>query len=107
MPNTTRTRNGKDGSHSYAVRPNYRSLATIGWSDISDDIISQLIVTVTKAGAAVMFGVTSDGGALSLCILDQDAKLKEYPRSETEVHNFSLWLKDEYFSQPAPTPIHK
>lgn len=107
MSGTSRGGNGKDGAHSYAVRPNYRSLATISWSDISDDIISELVAAVTKNGAAVMFGVTSDGGALSLCILDQNSKLKEYPRSETEVHNFTLWLKDEYFSQPAPTPIKK
>jgi|SRR4030095_3541685 len=102
MPTTTRNGNGNNGKDSYAVRPNYRSLATISWSDIDSDIISDLVATVTKAGAAVMFGVTSDGGALSLCILDQQSKLKEYPRSETEVHNFALWLKDEYFSQPIP-----
>lgn len=107
MPNGARTSNGAHGKDSYAVRPNYRSLAVIGWADISDDIISQLVATVTSNGAAVMFGVTSDGGALSLCVLDQNSKLKEYPRSETEVHNFSLWLKDEYFSQPPLIPIKK
>lgn len=102
MSRATGNGNGSNGKGSYAVRPNYRSLATISWSDIDSDIISDLVNTVTKAGAAVMFGVTSDGGALSLCILDQQSKLKEYPRSETEVHNFVLWLKDEYFSQPIP-----
>lgn len=93
-------RNGKKAG--YSVRPNYRSVAVIGWHDIGDDIIASLIATVTNAGAAVMLSKTSDGGALAITILDGDSKLKEYPRSETEVNNFTLWLKDEYFVQPTP-----
>lgn len=93
-------RNGKkDG---YSVRPNYRSVVNIGWSDIGDDIIASLVTTVTNAGAAVMLSKTSDGGALAITVLDGDSKLKEYPRSETDVNNFVLWLKDEYFAQPTP-----
>lgn len=87
---------------SYSVRPNYRSLAAISWSDIDSDIVSSLVVAVTAAGAAVMLSKTSDGGALAITVLDGDSKLKEYPRTETEVSNFVLWLKDEYFVQPTP-----
>ena len=100
---------GKRQGNGFAVRPNYRSLAECSWRDIDSDIVCELVTTVTKAGAAVMFGVTSDGGALSLCILDNQNKIKEYPRSQTEVNDILLWLKDEYFPGGAavPTPLKK
>jgi len=96
-------RTGLAGKNGYAVRPNYRSVASLSWRDIGDDIVAGLVTTVTEAGAAVMLSVTSDGGALAITVLDGDSKVKEYPRSETEVHNFALWLKDEYFPLPLPT----
>lgn len=92
-------RNGKTDSH--VVRPNYIGLGRVNWSDIPSDMVSELVTVVTNSGAAVMFGVTADGGALSLCILDNQNKIKEYPRTETEVSSLLIWLKDEYF----PTPI--
>ena len=80
------------------VRPNTRLVRLVSWSDIPSDVVSDLVALCTKHGAAIMFGRTSDGGALSLCVLDNTNKVKEYPRDETDVHNFYTWLLDEYFS---------
>lgn len=102
MANSNNTGRKTGKSDGYNVRPNYRSLALISWHDIDSDIIASLITTVTDAGAAIMLSKTSDGGALALTVLDGESKVKEYPRTETEVHNFGLWLKDEYFAQPTP-----
>jgi hypothetical protein len=44
-----------------------------------------------------MFGRVSDGGALSVCILDRDEKIKEYPRTADEVQKLLTWLKDDYY----------
>lgn len=80
------------------VRANLRVVSRVSWADVPDDTVSSLVSLVTKNGAAIMFGVTSDGGALSLCILDNQNKVKEYPRDETEVYHILTWLRDEYFA---------
>jgi hypothetical protein len=66
-------------------------------------MVHDMVRIVTAQGAAVMFGVTSDGGALSICILDDQNKIKEYPRDEAEVGSLLTWLKDEYFPAPLST----
>jgi hypothetical protein len=71
---------------------------TVSWADIDASTIADMVRLCTKYGAAIMFGCTSDGGALSLCILDNTNKVKEYPRDETDVHNVFTWLRDEYFA---------
>lgn len=88
-------RKGKAGTP--AVRNNLRVVRSVSWSDIPASTISELVGLVTKYGAAIMFGCTSDGGAYSLCILDNQNKVKEYPRDEQDVHNILTWLRDEYF----------
>ncbi len=94
-------RNGKKDSH--VVRPNYRGLGSVSWRDISADSIAELVRLCASNSAAVMFGATSDGGALSLCILMDRDKIKEYPRTQTEIDSFLLWLSTEYFSPPLST----
>ena len=86
---------------SHVVRPNYRGLGSVGWIDIPDAVIGAMVGVVTRAGGAIMLGVTSDGGALSICILTGSSKIKEYPRTEAEVASFLQWLKEDVF----PTSI--
>lgn len=43
-----------------------------------------------------MLGRTSDGGALSVCILDGDTKIKEYPHTADEVADVVQAIIDEY-----------
>lgn len=98
-------RNGKGKANSPSVRPNLRVVASISWADIPSQLTAELVRLCTKHGAAVMFGRTSDGGALSLCILDNQNKVKEYPRDQTDVNNIFTWLRDVYFGpEPGPTP---
>lgn len=68
------------------------------WSTIDPTILRGTIDAVTKAGGAVMFGVTADGGAFSLCILQGDQKIKEYPHGTSEceetLQNITSWFVD-------------
>ena len=80
------------------VRANMRVVRAVSWIDIDSDSIVDIVCLVTKHGGAVMFGRTSDGGALSLCVLDNENKIKEYPHDLDDVHNFFTWLRDEYFA---------
>lgn len=93
------TRNGKRMAP--AMRPNLRVVSAISWDDIAPQLIAELVRLCTKHGSAIMFGRTSDGGALSICVLDNQEKMKEYPRDETDVNNIFTWLRDVYYG-PEP-----
>jgi hypothetical protein len=53
---------------------------------------------ITRAGGAIMFGLTQDGGAFSLCILSNREKLKDYPHTSEECEvrllNLEEWFVD-------------
>jgi hypothetical protein len=49
------------------------------WQDIDTKLIATAVALITTAGAAIILGITSDGGAYSLCVLDGTQKIKEYP----------------------------
>jgi len=89
--------NGK--KNGFVVRANYRNVVDRNWNDVPSDVVTELVSVCTSAGAAIMFGRTSDGGALSLCILDGDSKIKDYFREPEDLETFLAWLKDEVFPQ--------
>jgi len=101
--NPKREQQGKTNGRAVpTVRPNLRVVSNVSWRDIAPQLIADLVRIVTSNGAAIMFGVTSDGGAFSICILDNANKIKEYPRDDTEVASILSWLQNEYFVSPVP-----
>jgi len=68
------------------------------WSNIDSTVIRACIDAVTRAGGAVMLGLTSDGGAYSLCVLHDQDKIKEYPHGTVECQEMLAALT-EYFTE--------
>lgn len=79
------------------VRNNLRVVRAVSYADIDDSTIADVVRLVAGYGAAIMFGVTSDQGAFSLCVLDNENKIKEYPHTVEDFENVCHWLRDEYF----------
>ena len=77
-------------------RTNLRPVLEIHWGDIDATAIRLAIDAVTRAGGAIMVGRTSDGGALSVCILDGDTKIKEYPHTVDEATALLRAIAEEY-----------
>jgi len=77
-------------------RSNLRPVLTVYWSSIEATSIRGALDAVTRAGGAIMFGRTSDGGALSICILDRDQKIKEYPHTSEEAEEVLAAILEEY-----------
>lgn len=88
--------NSKVGPKAPMWRPNKASGDASDWSSVDAGLIRGCIDAVTKAGGAVMFGVTADGGAFSLCLLQNDEKLKDYPHSTAECEERLQALIDWY-----------
>jgi len=66
-------------------RTNLRPAIEIHWSEANAEKLRLAVDAVSRCGAAIMLGRTSDGGALSICILDGDSKIKEYPHTAEEL----------------------
>lgn len=77
-----------DARRGYTARPR----RTIDWDEIPQDRIGLLVHAVTHAGAAIMLGRTSDGGALSVTVLDGENRIREWPNSVEEFDSLFSWL---------------
>lgn len=70
---------------------------SFGWGVVDPRSIARLVAAVTQAGGAVMFSVTSDGGALGITFYDNGDRERVYiPKSADLEGEFEylvgLWL---------------
>lgn len=97
--------NGNSNQHAPKIEPNRpgatsaarrgyqnRPRNTIAWDEIDGSKIANVVQAVTKQGAAIMFGNTSDRGALSITILDGENRIREWPNSVEQFDALYAWL---------------
>lgn len=94
----TASHSRSNGPLSSGWRTNSGPSIAIHWSDVDKGRLALLVDTITRAGGAVMFGRTQDGGALSLVVLHGESKMKEYPHTAVEAEELLQWLVDEFVS---------
>lgn len=75
---------GANTPKSLVWRKNASGTNVCHWSDIDSSIIRGAVDSVARSGGAIMFGVTSDGGCYSVCLLHNQDKIKEYPHDAEE-----------------------
>jgi hypothetical protein len=80
MPRERWSSERKDGA-----RNSRRQRRTISWSASGSETLRTFIDVLTTNGCAVMFGRTTDGGALSLLVLAGNDKLREYITIESDI----------------------
>jgi hypothetical protein len=76
---------GPNTPKSLVWRKNASGTDVCHWSDVDSAVIRGAVDAVARAGGAIMFGVTSDGGCFSVCLLHNAEKIKEYPHNAEEV----------------------
>lgn len=89
-PNPKRPAGGKRRP----IRP--REIHTADWSEVPNQAIRDVVVAITNAGAAIMFGRTSDKGAFSITVLDGDERIREWPHTAEECESTIRWLLDMF-----------
>lgn len=67
-------------------RKNLRATSKNDYIQLDAQKVLLALSRVTRAGGAIMFGLTQDGGAFSFLILDGDDKAREYPHGVDEAH---------------------
>jgi len=98
QPTTTEKANGRKREIGALWKKNTPLFAICNWSDIQPEIIRGCTDAVTRAGGAIMLGLTSDGGAFSICVLHGEDKIKEYPHGRAECEDLMRELT-EYFAE--------
>lgn len=91
-----RTNTNSDKPVQLRRRSNLRPVVEIYWSDLESQDLRLAIDAVTRMGGAILFGRTSDGGALSICILDGNEKIKEYPHTVAEAAAILTSIVEEW-----------
>lgn len=84
------------GKPALLKRNNLRPAIEIHWSDLDALKLRGAVDAVTRMGGAIILGVTSDGGALSLCILDKQDKIREYPHTAVEAEQVLDAIMEQY-----------
>jgi hypothetical protein len=103
MANGNNNNRGPKPKHNPGAAAPTRGAGRIGrarqpfqWGDIPSADVAELITAVTGTGAAVICGVTSDGGALSVTILDGDERLRDWPSNLEEFGTFMDWVRNTF-----------
>lgn len=52
--------------------------AAVGWSEVDAELLHKAIVLLTEDGSAITLGMTSDGGALMVAVLNNGKAFKSY-----------------------------
>ena len=86
----------KPGGALLAWRANYKRNRRLSFGELDPATLQRAIDKATTAGAAVMFGLTSDGGAYSVVVLHNTEKVKEYPSTVDEMEAFLDSLADQF-----------
>jgi hypothetical protein len=95
-PKVRPNNNGRSDVRESRLRPRERTVVT--WDEVDNQLLRDTICAVTGAGAAIMLGRTSDGGALSISVLDGDQRIKEWPSTIEEAEKTLQWLVSMFTS---------
>jgi len=63
---------------------------------IDADTLKRAILELLKRAVGVTFGVTRDGGALSITLLDNGENIREYVRATEDINLYLSGLADDF-----------
>lgn len=84
-PGMAKAKKGTSGSGKWTKYQQTKSTTKADWAKVDEAAILLAITAVTKEGGALLFGVTRDGGVLSLTVCDGDERLKLYATTPEEM----------------------
>jgi hypothetical protein len=88
-----RERNPQAGNERSKLRSYERSRGSFSWDNIPQEKIARLVKAACGQGCGLVLGVTSDGGALSITLLDGDERIREWPSDNAGFDKFLSWLE--------------
>jgi hypothetical protein len=77
-------------------RPRGRAREAFQWSDLPASDVGEFVQSVTNTGAALILGGTSDGGALSVTILQGEERTRDWPSTPEEFAKLAEWVREDF-----------
>lgn len=68
----------------------------ISWGNLDPAEIGRFVRLCCDTGNGLVLGITSDGGALSITVLNGNTKIKEYPSSEEDWEDILAWAETSF-----------
>lgn len=96
IPSHTVRPNPRATERGYSRAYTGRTRSSFNFSHIEAEDIGKFVQLATSAGLGVVLGVTSDGGATSVTILDGDERIREWPSSTQDWADLHQWLNTRY-----------
>lgn len=62
--------------------------------ECTPELLGDLVVAMLRAGDAILFGITRDGGSVRVILMSGDEKTSEYLSTGTELDTFAKNVKD-------------
>lgn len=98
-PKPSDNRNGSKPAQRASRREHRHNVNAADWGTANTELIAAAIVSVTRAGCAIQFGYTSDGGALVVRIVgDGDNPYNEYVRPSEDIDLYLTGLFEDFES---------
>jgi hypothetical protein len=111
MPNVRRAKSGDDGTtakvdtvsrdavktaNARRRREQRHTGSVLDLNSIDADALKRAVQVLLERKVGITFGVTRDGGALSITILDNGENVREYVRANEDVNLYFAGLADDF-----------
>jgi hypothetical protein len=76
---------------------------TFGWRDVDAATLAGAVAATTVAGCGIVLGTTTDGGAISICVLDGERRPRIYAAdagsAEQKLRMLTEWALDRAMAE--------
>ena len=93
---TTVSRNDAKTANARRRREQRHTGSQLDLNSVDADTLKRAFVELLKRKVGVTFGVTRDGGALSITLLDNGETVREYVRANEDVNLYFTGLAEDF-----------
>jgi len=79
-----------------ARRDKRHSGSTLNLSSMDAETLKRTLIAVLEREVGITFGITRDGGALSITLLDNGETVREYVRATEDINAYFTGLADDF-----------
>lgn len=73
-----------------------RRRRTIYFGELDTDALGRFVARICDSGSGLVLGRTTDGGALSITIMDGHERIREYPTTVEDAEDLFKWVDAVY-----------
>jgi len=95
-PNDTKSRDTAKTANARRRREQRHTGSVLDLNSIDSDTFKRAVLSLLKREVGVTLGVTRDGGALSITLLDNGETVREYVRATEDINLYLTGLAEDF-----------